>query len=64
MKWIAVTDREAGKRENSTVLVRADSVDTMQQRSDYTTLRIHGAYLHVRETITDILAQIDSSQGD
>lgn len=62
MKWITVTDWEAGKKA-SALLVRADSIDAMAQRSTYATLLIHGRFMHVHETVEEILAQLNS-EGD
>lgn len=52
--WIAVTNWEAVKKESPTFFVRADSIDAMTQRSTYTTLLIHGHYLHVKETVEEL----------
>lgn len=60
-EFIELTDSESDKSPRITV--RLSSIDAVQQRAakskhPYTTLRIHGTYLHVKETAAEIRAAL------
>lgn len=62
MNWITVHQLHPTKKGKSEAIsVRASSVDSLMPRTTYTTLLVHGRYVHVTETVDEVRTLIGTS---
>jgi hypothetical protein len=59
--WILLT--ETGDKKGRNVAVRVSSIDAICPRKSYSTLYVHGTFMHVDETFDVLVKMIEGDEG-
>jgi hypothetical protein len=63
--WIVLHDSDVVKKERGLVpiTIRASAIDAMHPRGSYTTLDVHGHWIHVVEKIGEITKLVEEAEA-